>query len=361
MKTGSSLQKLAAELERQQESKRDFIAPTTELEVVAQWNIDGEDRGPCLRVNGHGLFPINDVAHQQIASRVGIPQKYYDRMKLEAPGLMVDNVNHWFGAKKEKQMVRTLDGTARAFLSDRYRPLDNLDMATAVLPILGKMGVKVESSELTQKRLYIKAVTPKVTAEIKNGDVVQAGIIISNSEVGLGSVKVEPLVFRLVCLNGLIVNDHAMRKYHVGRSGAEGDMAAEFFRDETRQADDKAFWMKVRDVVAGAFNQDVFGRIVERMKEATERIIDVDVVKVVEVVRRDHALNDDERSGVLQHLIKGGDLTQYGLLNAVTRTSQDVPDYDRATELERTGGDILAMSGGEWEAFLNIAERTKRD
>ena len=36
-------------------------------------------------------------------------------------------------------MVRTLDGQVRAVLSDRYRRLDNYDLAENVLPILQQL------------------------------------------------------------------------------------------------------------------------------------------------------------------------------------------------------------------------------
>ena len=38
----------------------------------------------------------------------------------------------------------------------------------------------------------------------------------------------------------------------------------------------------------------------------------------------------------------GSDVSSYGLINAVTRASQDVEDYNRATDLERIGGELLA-------------------
>jgi len=34
---------------------------------------------------------------------------------------------------------------------------------------------------------------------------------------------------------------------------------------------------------------------------------------------------------LLRHLIEGGDLSQYGLINAVTRTAEDAKFYDRAS------------------------------
>ena len=38
-----------------------------------------------------------------------------------------------------RSMVRTLDGTVRAFLSNRYRRIDNLDIAEIVLPVIQQM------------------------------------------------------------------------------------------------------------------------------------------------------------------------------------------------------------------------------
>ena len=61
-------------------------------------------------------------------------------------------------------------------------------------------------------------------------------------------------------------------------------------------------------------------------------------MKTVEVLANRYALNDSERTGVLRHLIIGGDLSGYGLVNAVTHFSQDVEDYDRAPDFEALGG-----------------------
>lgn len=344
MKQGHNLQEIAKELTRQLKTKKDYVAPTREVEMIIN------NTFPEMRVNGYGTFDITETAHGQIAQRLGIPQRYYDKMRGDNEGtsLLRENVNHWLSREKDPKLIRTMDGKMRAFLSHRYRPLDNFDLAEVTLPIIRDMGCRVESAALTDNRLYIKAITERVTAEVKPGDVVQAGIVISNSEIGLGSVKVEPLIFRLVCTNGMIASDHSLSKYHVGRN-VEVDLAEEFFRDETRKADDRAFWMKVSDVVRGAITEDGFQRIVNSMRAATARPIEADVVEVVDSVKEKFALAETEKSGVLTHLINGGDLSQYGLMNAITRTSQDVKDYDRATELERLGGQVLALTDSAWK------------
>ena len=74
-------------------------------------------------------------------------------------------------------------------------------------------------------------------------------------------------------------------------------------------------------------------------------------VQVVEWLVRRFGLNEAEKSSVLQHLIRGNDLSAWGLANAITRTAEDQPDYDRATELETLGGRVIELKPGEGAAM----------
>ena len=199
--------------------------------------------------------------------------------------------------------------------------------------------------------MYLKVVNPRVTAEVKKGDIVQAGVLISNSEVGMGSVNVSPLIYRLVCSNGMIATDGKLRKYHVGRAN-ESREDFSIYRDETIQADDKAFLMKLEDSVKAAVDQARFSAIVDKMREATEAKIEPkQVQQVVELTSKEFGINESESSGILGHLAAGGDLSLYGLANAVTRQAQDVASYDRSTDLEATGYRILTMSPALWRSL----------
>lgn len=365
MKAGKSLQEMAAELDRQAKSKRDFVASTQKLSMQPDGSTllihgNGELKAAFEQSSqtGIGDFAINRHCHQQIGDRLGIPKKYYDRMLSESPQLLATNVNHWFQQTPEERMVRTLDGKARAFLSRRYRPLDNYDLANAVFEKLIAAECRVETAELTELRMYIQAISFKVEGEVKKGDVVRAGVVISNSEVGAGAVRIEPLILRLVCMNGMIAADHSLRKYHVGRvsKGFEFDGAAEFFRDETRQQDDKAFYMKVQDLVKAALEQVTFDKILESMRAAADRQIEsADLQKVAEVTQQQFRLTDTERGSVLKHLIQGGDLSQYGLANAITATANDHEDYDRAVDLERFGGQVIELPQKDWKLISTAA------
>ena len=168
--------------------------------------------------------------------------------------------------------------------------------------------------------------------------------MITNSEVGLGSVTVQPLLYRLVCTNGMVVNDAAARKYHIGRANAVGENF-QIFTDETIIADDKAFMLKIRDTVRAAVDEARFGAVVNMMRQAKGIKLETpDIPKFVELAATEYGMTQAEGRGVLDHLIRDEDLSLYGLANAVTRYSQDVESYDRATDLESAGYSILGMS-----------------
>lgn len=349
MLKGLTLQELAAKIEGNRNLKRDFIANTAETTVQVQ-----TDKTVVLELPGDsGTFPILPVAHDQIGLRTGIPAKYYDRMRSEAPDLLATNINAWFRKKPERRMVRTLGGDARAFLSNRYQRIENEQIAEAALPVLAELpGVQVVSSEVTDSRLYIHFVVPTIEGEVKKGDVVQAGGIISNSEVGKGSVSVAGLTWRLICLNGAKTSD-AFRRNHVGRQANEdGEID---WADDTRKADDKAVLLKVRDMVRAVVDETRFKQHLLKMQGLAGAQLTGDIEKAVEVLSSVVQVTEGERKGILHSLIRGNDLSAWGLINAVTAQAHDAKDYDRAVELEAIGGDLIELAPSEWKRVLEAA------
>lgn len=173
--------------------------------------------------------------------------------------------------------------------------------------------------------------------------------------MGYGAVKVEPLVYRLVCLNGMIMPDSKYSARHVGGAHDIIEGVYSVLSDEALQADDRAKLLKVRDVVRATTDEARFGQYVEHMRAATGDKLSGDPAKAVEVLAKKLDLRDSERGGVLRHLIEGGDISRYGMLNAVTRYSQDVDSYDRATELEAAGAQVLYMPTREWQQVATAA------
>ena len=355
MKTGLTIQQMAQELLRQSKAKQDYLVNTGSLSLSVTTD------APQLRVTENGLdkitpLDIRQTAHRQLGTYLGIPQKYYELMRTDAPELLAYNANYWFSQKNELRTLRTMDGCARAFLSNRYRRIDNLDIAEIVLPVIQLMeDAYFESCQITDSRMYIKVVNKRLEAEVVPGDIVQSGVIISNSEVGLGSVNIQPLVYRLVCSNGMVVNDAQTRRTHIGRVN-EADENFQLFSQETLAADDHAFAMNIKDTVMAAVDETRFTRVVGMMREATTvQMNTTDIPGVVRLASKDFNITEEESTGVLQRLIEGKDLTLYGLSNAVTRFSQDVDSYDRATALEGIGYNILSMPRQQWNRINQMA------
>jgi hypothetical protein len=352
MKSGMSLQGLAVEIDRVRRNKRDYLIPSSALSMRTLPDRSGNR--PTIAFDaptGLQQFGLTEVARRQLADKLRIPFVYFKRMQEEQPTLLDANVNTWLDSEgSETRMIRTLDGNVRAVLSKRYRPIDNWQVAEWVLPLLNAFDdARVESCSLTEMRMYLKVVTPRIADEVAPGDVVQAGVVISNSEVGHGSLSIQPLVFRLRCRNGLVASEGTMRRAHIGRVLESNDDGATVFQDDTLRAEDRAFMLKVRDVVRQAVSETTLRLVVERMRRTTGIVIEGSPVRTVEILADRYALNEEEQGGVLHHLITGGDLSGYGLVNAVTAYSQEVTDYQRATDFEELGGRLLDLSAQGWK------------
>ena len=310
MKQGlKSIESLYGELMRQREMRKDLIADTRSLTA------NTEKGKTIITVNtGTDLldYQVTEIAHRQIAERLNIPFKYYERMRTDFPMLLDANINGWLKLKSEKRMLRTLDGNLRAFLSNRYRRLDNLELVDHILPVIAQMkNCTIASCDITETHLYLKVINKSMKAEIAKGD---------------------------------IGRDYAHKKYHTGRNVEDTDNAYELYSDETLEADDKAYFMKVQDIVSAAVDETKFLLTVDKMRQAKTISTGNNPVETVEVLGDKYILNKVERASVLRHFIIDNDFSQFGLVNAVTRASQDVDNYNRATELERIGGTILEDS-----------------
>jgi len=370
MKAGKSLVELAQELTRMQASAKDYIVPTEKLSAITFEPRSGQAQDVGLSfTNGKTTSAgLTSWSAGQLANYTDIPKSYFDKIRIENPLLLADNINHGLekiakdakkASKNESRLIRTLDGNVRGLLSSRYRILDAHDMLESVLPVMLDKGMQVISSEVTERRLFIKAISPKLQAEVQKGDVVQYGLTISTSDVGAGSVRVEPFNYRLVCLNGMI-SDTALRKYHVGKNQAENDVF-ELLSDRTKELTDAAFWAQVRDIVLASMRPENFQAQVDKLRiAANQPILNFDLPRVVELAMKATGLTGDvKKNSILAALASGNEgagLTKWGLINSVTRAAQDDAfSYEESIEMERAAGQILELPKTSWEHIAAVA------
>lgn len=370
MKDGRSLQAVATELGRQRATKRDFRADTRLIQIEH----DGSQLFAKLLdkkgVTNMDRSTIRPHALRQMEEHLGLPAKFADRLQETAPDLLVHNMNELLHRNPGTQLTRFLDGSLRAFLSGSYRVIDNFDYANAVLEVLREFPTaQLASCEVTESRLYLKVIRPDMVERIgwKKGmqmgrghdlfDEVECAAVFSNSEVGLGKVWFRPAARTRRCTNLAVWEQGSLQKVHLGKKGeAAEDGPLELLSDETKQLEDAALWSKIKDLTRATLRGTFFQQQVAQLRAARENEIKpAEIAETMELVAEHFQLNTAEKDGVLGHLIEGGDLSQYGVHSALTRYSQDVDAYDRASELERLGGRIIELGPNEFTRLLKKA------
>lgn len=359
MNKGISLVAMATELERQAESKKDFVAPMTLVKM--------NDDGQTVSLKDQGTLKLQSIAKRQLAQAYEIPAAFYDRLEADYPELLAKTVNDLIaGEEPRKMMIRTLDHQARAFLSNRFRTLDNYDLFEACIPVIQKdKRIIVESTQLTERKLYIKLRLPHLDRELAIPEglkmgvghnffvrKIEASVTISNSETGYGAIAIQPGVFERQCTNMATFKDEGFGKLHIGKAlGGESTAIEEYVSDDTKRLRDAAVWAEVRDVLTATMDGRVMDNIVKKLQAARANVIEGNLVDVVEVFAKQRRFSEAEKGGLLKYLIESGEQTQYGLQWAVTRLAGDdqlVADYDRASELERLGGEVIELPRNQW-------------
>lgn len=346
-------------------------APATERVKLVARTADGE-----VGVN------LLEGAHDQLGYKTGIPKKYYDRMLHASPDLLVQNLNHWLHTEPEPRLLRmwtpvteedhervARTGTifsARAVLSNRYRPLDHADMLDQLFEEIDRMGIVVGVSEwhLDPRRLQVQFSGPehdinevvqrlrreqpdKVAAHWTNfHEIIAASVLVTNSETGHASLRVEPTVRVLRCENRMIVTDK-MRVMHLG---GRKDADESWMQDDTKVLDDAATFLKVRDKFAELFVDDtVEGRalaIAQAMDEEFSLPETTPLMEFVGNVGKGFRLNNTEvevlrDEYVNERAASGQGQSVFTMAQAFTAAAKRMPDVERRNELERMGWQIL--------------------
>mgnify|MGYP003137099295 FL=1 len=335
MKKGNEIKDVLKKLKDDNMRKDDYIVPLKSFEVLST------DRYPKLLISeridsSSGIeLNMNDHSIGHLCNKLEIGTSYI-RKCLPYPALVEHNLNHWIENTKNKNlMVRTMDDTARAILSDRYKRIDNDLVANKTLSMLIDMKAELKYCSYNGDQLNLTATLPKLKGEVKEGDLVTGGVTITNCEVGTSSLKVQPFVYRLVCTNGMVVPEYlgTFLAKHVGK------------KLETPEEDDQGIIVveKMLDKLQALSDPKVFEDILGDMRYAqSQHVQSYEIVKLAKT----NGLSDWERAEIFTRLDKVyGDVfttDRYELGNAITNlaNSDDVTD-DRARFLQELGGTVM--------------------
>lgn len=371
----AELRDLVALLQDQNGRRVDIVASASKIRsengviVVEGIEADLTEDGVTTR---DGRYVPTAIFDEGLSNKLGIPLPYVRRMRTDRPDLYDANLNGWLRGQVDLDgdfakaavdprsfLIRAFrgddgDGIARAFLSDSYKVIDNLDCLSAALDGVRQSGtnIEIDGCDLTDRRMYVRIKAPEVQALAPtllqnyrspfsgnsgaDNPTVFAGFVISNSETGNGSFSITPRLIVEVCSNGMTLTKDVVRAVHLGGKLDEGMIQ---WSEATQRKQLELITSKARDAVATFLDVEY----VERQIMALEAVAGTpltDSAKVVENVGK-RLFTEEQTAGILDHFIKGGDVTAGGVMHAVTSFAQTVTDADTANELE--GVAIRAM------------------
>ena len=170
--------------------------------------------------------------------------------------------------------------------------------------------------------------------------IVFAGFKITNSEVGNGRFTITPMLTVQICGSGLSITAHALSKVHVGARLDEG--VIRWSRETERRALDLVT-SQTTDAVESYLNTDYVKAKVTEIEAIAGRPVS-DPVKTVELVSKTLSFTPEQRSTILDHFVKGGQLAAGGVMQAVTWAAQTDADADVAHGMEAAGLRALQLA-----------------
>ena len=336
MKKGHDIKEVMQKINNDVKFKKDYIVTLNALQINKSDKIY-----PNLQITDSPTqYNLTDHSLNQMCGRLEIGTQYINKCLPVSQELVAHNLNFWIKNNKSRElMLRSFEKNdfrqCRAIMSNRYKRIDNDVVANHSLNKLMDMNADLKYSHYDRDTLNITAVLPKLEGEVQKDDIVQGGITITNSEIGGGSLIIQPFIYRLVCTNGMVAPRYLNRFYakHVGKVIINPE------KDEQ--------WItiikKMQEQIELVSNPELFQENLQKLKEATEKR--VTSTEIVQLTKR-HGVSDFERAQIferLEHYV--GDTfsaSKYELANAITNIANDEDKTDqRARQLQELGGLII--------------------
>jgi hypothetical protein len=346
---GKDIQSTIQQIERTGSMLNDFIVDTKKLRFDALDNgisvsFNDEDITRFMNMNEHSIY--------QLGSRLdpkGFPLWLKScltggQWEKEAAAFALNQyaLNH----KAERFLVREVEGTARAFLSDSYKRLNTMQIFVSFLEAAAGSNCVLVDGHTGESRDYLEIINPDIRAiqTPNNGVVFLAyGARLRNSDFGDGALSINTFKLQPVCMNGA-VGRRVMNEVHLGARLPESIV----FANDTVRKDTEARALMVRDSMRQIWKPEFMDIEEAQIIEASERTIDVQ--KEVKLLPK-LGLQKFESDEVLKVLIDrkpedgvAGTPSLWSLAQAVGAVARDKKP-ERMRELQEIAGNMIFKGG----------------
>ena len=341
MKKGHDIRNVVQQINKDVKSKKDYIVTLNALEVTTSNNTY-----PNLEfTDAPDQYSLTDHSMNQLCGKLEIGTQYLRKCLPVSQELVAHNLNFWIKNTKSKElMVRTIErdsdelpNIARAVCSNRYKRIDNDVVVTHSLNKLMDLGLDIKYINYDRDTLNVTAINPKVEGEVSEGDVVQSGVTITNSEIGSGSLIIQPFIYRLVCTNGMVAPRYLNRFYskHVGK----------IIIDPSQDDQYITIIDKMQKQIDLVNDNEVWKESFQKLKDSTKQTINSH--QIVELAKK-QGVTESERAQIferLNHYV--GDTfttTKYDLANAITNLGNDEEKSDQRSRFFQELGGLIVFA-----------------
>jgi hypothetical protein len=250
----------------------------------------------------------------QMCERLEIPARYYRRLPGEMQAVVANyDLNRQNG---KAFLLRGKGDWVRAFLSADYVAYNNTQIAETAEALLRNGALSVKAFVLEETHMFLKIISEEIW-DVEHG--LKAGIMIGNSEVGMGSVSVEPFVFRKPCTNDLIVSqEKSFRHAHIHLTPYE-------------------LTSRMAEAVSEGFR--VASSILDVFLKSREDPID-DPLETIRKIAEARQFSQKLTDEVVSSYLIEPEANRFGLINAFTNAAQKLGPLQRI-EMERFAGTLL--------------------
>ena len=341
-------------LERGVAEREDVMVPRSQInpgvnlqgEFVMQL-ADGREFKPTQHaVNQFGVatftstFYLNSLIENPTKNN---GQERFQRDEQDADTLVAvcENALRRVDADKNFRLRTYQDGTLRAFLTEKYAPVDNrwyLEQLSNILP-----GGRLSHWRGDADTIFGNVLLPDTIIDYGQDDDSDYGgmLSIGNCEIGKRRISQMPSIFRSICLNGCIwgqTKGKSISKVHRGTIDLDG-LATQIRRNIEAQ--------------------------LPLLPDGIERFLgikihtadDVAMKNVIGAICSDKRLGKKESTEVLTQWVKHErtDRNLFGIVNAITRAGQTF-DNTGWVKFDELGGSLLNMTDNRWDALKKRAD-----
>lgn len=322
----------------------DFISPlgaNTGITFTSNGNVK-------MKYSDNKEYTLHKHAIQQIGDKFGINSTFVkDLVNSEEKwkrDLIATNLNEFSThSKRQRVLVREIDGEVRGVLSDSYRRLNTSTIFETFIASSKNSGALIIDAFSDGIKSYIETLSPELI-EIPFGNnagtLVAFGMRIQNSDFGASALDVRAFMMQAICINGA-VTESLIRQVHLGRTLPD-DLR---LSDRTYRLDTETQASLISDMVKNNFGKDSILKKAKIIQDA--EFTEVDLDKEIKVLNKANQISKVEGESIMKIFANnrvedgvGGSNSLWKLTQGIGALARDSKP-DRKRELNEVSGELL--------------------